>query len=111
MITHIRLLVLSCLGILCVAASAAERPNLILVTGDDMGFQLGCYGDTVATTPHMDRLAREGTRFTRGYITQASCSSSRSSMLTGLYPHQNGRSAWRTWAIRCGPACQHCPRC
>jgi N-sulfoglucosamine sulfohydrolase len=74
---------LGCLG--------AERPNLILVTGDDMGFQLGCYGDTVATTPHMDRLAREGTRFTRGYITQASCSPSRSSMLTGLYPHQNGQ--------------------
>ena len=56
-----------------------------------MGFQLGCYGDTVATTPHMDRLAREGTRFTRGHITQVSCSPSRSSMLTGLYPHQNGQ--------------------
>ena len=72
-------------------AFAAERPNLILVTGDDMGFQLGCYGDRVATTPHMDRLARDGTRFSRGYVTQASCSSSRSSMLTGLYPHQSGQ--------------------
>jgi N-sulfoglucosamine sulfohydrolase len=71
--------------------ASAARPNLILVTADDMGFQLGCYGDAVATTPHMDRLAREGIRFTRGYITQASCSSSRSSMLTGLYPHQNGQ--------------------
>lgn len=70
---------------------AAGRPNLVLITGDDMGFQLGCYGDTVATTPHMDRLARAGARFTRGYVTQASCSSSRSSMLTGLYPHQNGQ--------------------
>lgn len=70
---------------------AAAGPNLILVTGDDMGFQLGCYGDAVATTPHMDRLAREGMRFTHGHITQASCSSSRSSMLTGLYPHQNGQ--------------------
>jgi N-sulfoglucosamine sulfohydrolase len=73
------------------ACCAAERPNLILVTADDLGFQLGCYGDTVATTPHMDRLAREGVRFTRAYVTQASCSSSRSSMLTGLYPHQNGQ--------------------
>jgi N-sulfoglucosamine sulfohydrolase len=80
-----------CLGLLCASVAAADRPNLILVTGDDMGFQLGCYGDTVATTPHMDRLAAEGTRFTRGYITQASCSPSRSSMLTGLYPHQNGQ--------------------
>jgi hypothetical protein len=76
--TLLRLLLLACLGVLCGPAFAAERPNLILVTGDDMGFQLGCYGDTVATTPHMDRLARDGTRFTRGYITQASCSSSRS---------------------------------
>ncbi|HOX02494.1 MAG TPA: sulfatase [Candidatus Paceibacterota bacterium] len=81
-----------CLGLwLPLLGMAGERPNLILVTGDDMGFQLGCYGDTVATTPHMDRLAREGVRFTRGYVTQASCSPSRSSMLTGLYPHQNGQ--------------------
>lgn len=82
-----------CLGILLqpVLCLAAERPNLILVTADDMGFQLGCYGDTVATTPHMNRLAQEGVRFTRGFVTQASCSSSRSSMLTGLYPHQNGQ--------------------
>jgi len=84
-------LLLVALVALALPATADDRPNLILVTGDDMGFQLGCYGDTVATTPHMDRLAREGTRFTRGYITQASCSPSRSSMLTGLYPHQNGQ--------------------
>jgi N-sulfoglucosamine sulfohydrolase len=70
--------------------SAPARPNLLLITGDDLGFQLGCYGDTAAHTPHMDRLAHEGARFTRGYVTQASCSPSRSSMLTGLYPHQNG---------------------
>lgn len=81
-------LLISVLPLLCFAA---ERPNFILITGDDMGFQLGCYGNTVATTPHMDLLAREGMRFTRGYITQASCSPSRSSMLTGLYPHQNGQ--------------------
>ena len=56
-----------------------------------MGFQLGWHGDTVATTPHMDRLAREGVRFTRGYVAKASCSPSRSSMLTGLCPHQNGQ--------------------
>jgi N-sulfoglucosamine sulfohydrolase len=83
--------VLALIGTSAGQLNAAERPNLVLVTGDDMGFQLGCYGDTVATTPHMDRLAREGTRFTRGYITQASCSPSRSSMLTGLFPHQNGQ--------------------
>lgn len=79
------------LSIVCGHVSAAERPNLVLVTADDMGLQLGCYGDTVATTPNMDRLAREGARFTRSFVTQASCSSSRASLLTGLYPHQNGQ--------------------
>lgn len=88
---HAFTVLLALVGALAGQAHAAARPNLILITGDDMGYQLGCYGDTVATTPHMDRLAREGTRFTRGYITQASCSPSRSSMLTGLYPHQNGQ--------------------
>lgn len=70
----------------------AQQPlNILLITADDLGDQLGCYGDTVAKTPYLDRLATEGTRFTRAYVTQASCSPSRSSILTGLYPHQNGQ--------------------
>ena len=76
---------------LTLAGAAADRPNILLITGDDLGLQLGCYGDRVATTPNMDRLAREGMRFTEAFVTQASCSSSRSSILTGLYPHQNGQ--------------------
>lgn len=68
-----------------------DKPNILLITGDDLGFQLGCYGETAAHTPNMDRIASEGVRFTRGYVTQASCSPSRSSILTGLYPHQNGQ--------------------
>jgi N-sulfoglucosamine sulfohydrolase len=73
------------------AANPPARPSILLVTGDDLGLQLGSYGDRVSTTPQMDRLAREGMRFTQAFVTQASCSSSRSSMLTGLYPHQNGQ--------------------
>ena len=80
------------------ALSAGEQglrqsaaPNILLVTADDLGLQLGCYGDTVAHTPHLDRFASEGARFARAFVTQASCSPSRSSMLTGLYPHQNGQ--------------------
>ncbi|MEA2068396.1 MAG: sulfatase-like hydrolase/transferase, partial [Verrucomicrobiota bacterium] len=72
-------------------ASPSERPNILLITTDDQGMQAGCYGDPLARTPNIDRLAAEGTRFTRGYVTQASCSPSRSSILTGLYPHQNGQ--------------------
>ncbi len=64
--------------------------NILIVTADDMGPQLGCYGDPVARTPHLDKLAGEGVLFENAYVTQASCSPSRSSILTGLYPHQNG---------------------
>lgn len=68
----------------------ARRVNVLLITADDIGWQLGCYGDPLARTPRLDALAAEGVQFLNGYVTQASCSPSRSSMLTGLYPHQNG---------------------
>jgi N-sulfoglucosamine sulfohydrolase len=60
---------------------------VVLIVADDLGTQLGCYGDHVARTPNLDRLAAEGTRFTRAYCTSASCSASRSVILTGLYNH------------------------
>lgn len=72
-------------------AAGTGKPNILLITADDLGFQLGCYGDKIATTPNLDRLAREGARFTNAYVTSASCSPSRASLLTGLYPHQNGQ--------------------
>jgi N-sulfoglucosamine sulfohydrolase len=71
--------------------STSARPNILLVTADDLGLQMGCYGDQIVHTPHLDRFAAQGIRFTRAFVTQASCSPSRSSMLTGLYPHQNGQ--------------------
>jgi N-sulfoglucosamine sulfohydrolase len=72
-------------------AGSAKKPNLFLITTDDLGLQLGCYGNPKVTTPHLDRLAGEGVRFQRAYVTAASCSPSRASLLTGLYPHQNGQ--------------------
>jgi len=69
----------------------ATRPNFLVITADDLGRQLGCYGDTQAKTPNIDKLAGEGLRFEDGYVTQSSCSPSRSSILTGLYPHENGQ--------------------
>jgi N-sulfoglucosamine sulfohydrolase len=71
--------------------SAETRPNILIILGDDLGPQLHCYGDSIARTPHFDRLAQEGARFTNAYVTQASCSPSRASFLTGLYPHQHGQ--------------------
>ena len=74
-----------------VFATDEKRPNVLIIGGDDLGPQLGCYGDKTVPTPNIDALAARGTRFSRAYVTQASCSPSRSSMLTGLYPHQNGQ--------------------
>jgi arylsulfatase A-like enzyme len=65
------------------------KPNVMLILNDDMGFSdLGCYGGEVET-PHLDRLAANGLRFSQFYNT-ARCSPSRASMLTGLHPHQTG---------------------
>lgn len=70
--------------------SAIERPNVLLITADDLGIQLSCYGDPIANTPHIDALAARSVRFKTAYVSQASCSPSRSTMFTGLYPHGNG---------------------
>ena len=74
---------------LSLSSAAAERPNIILIMADDLGFaDLGCYGSEIAT-PNLDRLAASGLRFTQFYNT-AKCHSSRVSLLTGLYCDQAG---------------------
>ncbi|HUR88307.1 MAG TPA: arylsulfatase [Ramlibacter sp.] len=66
-----------------------RRPNIVLILNDDMGYSdIGCYGGEVET-PHLDRLAAGGIRFSQFYNT-ARCSPSRASLLTGLHPHQTG---------------------
>ena len=72
-------------------SQSADRPNIVLVTADDLGMHLGCYGYEGVATPNLDAFAEAGMVFDRAYVTQASCSPSRSSMLTGLYPHENGQ--------------------
>ena len=67
--------------------------NVLLVTGEDHGPDFGCYGDPYARTPRVDAFAEESLRFTNAYVTQAVCSPGRASILTGLYPHQNGQIA------------------
>src|SRR5207244_2395575 len=68
------------LGLVAARAGAAEepRPNLVWIVGEDMGPELGCYGDPNADTPNMDRLAREGARFTRAFTHAPVCAPSRS---------------------------------
>ena len=69
---------------------SATPPNILLIVADDLGQHIGCYGDTTARTPNINHLATQGMRFANSYVTQASCSPSRSSIYTGLYPHQTG---------------------
>ena len=71
--------------------AGSERPNILLIVGEDHGCELSCYGDPVIETPHIDRLAAQGMLFENGYVTQSVCSPSRSTLFTGLYPHQNGQ--------------------
>ncbi len=80
------------LFLISTAAFAADAPprNVVLVVADDLGFQAGCYGDAAAKTPGLDRLAAEGTKFTRAHCTTASCSASRSVLLTGRFNHSTG---------------------
>ncbi|MCP4189193.1 MAG: arylsulfatase [Planctomycetaceae bacterium] len=67
----------------------AGKPNIVLILTDDLGYgDVGCYGATRVKTPHIDRIAREGVRFTDGYAPAATCTPTRFAMLTGQY-------AWR----------------
>jgi N-sulfoglucosamine sulfohydrolase len=71
-----------------------------MIVSEDNGPELGCYGDPYARTPNLDRLAAQGVRFNRAFVTQAGCSQSRASILTGLYPHQHGQIGLATWGFR-----------
>ncbi|MGL4421753.1 MAG: sulfatase-like hydrolase/transferase, partial [Gemmataceae bacterium] len=65
--------------------------NVVVLIADDLGHQLGCYGDLSARTPNLDKLAARGTRFAKAFASVASCSPSRATMLTGLPTHQSGQ--------------------
>jgi N-sulfoglucosamine sulfohydrolase len=71
-------------------ATPSRPPNVLMLVSDDQGLELGCYGAPGLQTPHLDRLAGAGLRFTRAYATVAICTPSRTSLYTGLYPARNG---------------------
>lgn len=79
-------------------ANAADRPNIVWFVVDDMSPDFSCYGETSISTPHVDRLAREGVRFTNAFVTAPVCSPCRSALITGMYQttigahhHRSGR--------------------
>lgn len=92
MFTHRGLLTVAGLVLAASVTAAADRtPNVVLVYADDLGYgDLGCYGAKGYTTPNLDRMAREGMRFTDFYVAQAVCSASRTALLTGCYPNRVG---------------------
>jgi N-sulfoglucosamine sulfohydrolase len=84
-------LLLSLALLLGLAGGAAAAPgNVVLFVTDDQSPDAGCYGNPVIQTPNLDALAKDGIRFDRAFCTTASCSASRSVILTGLHNHANG---------------------
>jgi arylsulfatase A-like enzyme len=80
---------------LVLTASAAPRPNIIFILADDFGWRdLGCYGSTFYETPNLDRLAKQGMRFTDAYAACNVCSPTRASILTGKYPARLNLTDW-----------------
>jgi iduronate 2-sulfatase len=85
--TPMRSLFLLCLFAACAGrASANPKINVLFIAVDDLKPAIGCYGDKLAKTPNLDRLAARGTRFERAYCMQAVCAPSRNAVLTGLRP-------------------------
>jgi arylsulfatase A-like enzyme len=78
------------LGVFC-APLLAARPNVVFILADDLGQRdLGCYGSTFYETPHLDRMAKDGARFTDAYAACPVCSPTRASLMTGQWPQRTG---------------------
>jgi len=93
------------IGFVCILLTSAtlpaadNRPNIVWIIAEDMGTELGCYGDPQAITPNMDRLAREGARFTHCFTHAPVCAPSRSGLVTGMYPTTIGTHHMRSKLI------------
>ena len=84
-------------GLIFAAGSggASQRPNILLIMADDIGIEgLGCYGGQDYQTPHLDKLAAEGMRFTHAY-SQPLCTPTRVQIMTGKYNHRN----WQCFGV------------
>src|SRR5262245_44715748 len=90
-------------------AFAADKPNVVFVLADDLGYtDLGCYGSRFYETPHLDRLAKEGMRFTQGYSCGPNCQPTRAALMSGQYGPRTGvytvgsidRFGWKSRPLR-----------
>ena len=79
------------LCLLSTSARATERPNIVVILADDLGYaDIGSFGAKDFETPHLDRMAREGRRFTDFYVGGPACTPSRAALMTGCYPVRAG---------------------
>lgn len=96
-IIKLTVLVLVLLSINDIAAQVKEKPNVVYILADDLGYgDLGCYGATKVKTPNIDKLAKEGRMFSDAHSASAVCTPSRYALLTGQYPFRanNGKGLW-----------------
>ena len=80
------------------AASAAEKPNILWLSAEDISPHLGCYGDPHAITPNLDKLASEGVRYSHAFTTAGVCAPCRSGIITGMYQTTLGTQHMRCTA-------------
>jgi len=83
----------------CSGVADERKPNVLFIISDDLDCRIGCYGDPVAKTPNLDRLARMGVRFERAYCQYPLCNPTRSSVLSGRYPTTTGVLDNDTWLL------------
>lgn len=93
-----RVVLLTVVVLVAAAPAFAQpaRPNILWLTSEDNGPQIGAYGDRFATTPHLDALARRGVRYTRAWSTAPVCAPARTAIVTGLYPSSLGAGHMRS---------------
>jgi N-sulfoglucosamine sulfohydrolase len=77
-------------------STPATHPNVLWIVADDMGLEIGAYGDALARTPNIDRLAAEGGRFTNAFATSGVCSPSRAALITGTWATSIGAHHMRS---------------
>mgnify|MGYP006145584611 CR=1 FL=1 len=85
--------------VIIVPAIAAERPNIVWIVGEDMGPEMGCYGDDLAATPRLDKLAKEGALYTKCFTHAPVCAPSRHGLITGQYPTKTGAMHMRSQLV------------
>jgi len=93
---HLLRLAFTALALVPASGLAAERPNILWITAEDMSPTLGCYGDEYATTPHIDALAKQSVKYTHAFATAPVCSPSRSTLITGCYATSLGTHQMRS---------------